>query len=44
MNKNLKAFELLPKKSFEVGPHNESGTLMAALVLSLSKANEATKK
>ena len=44
INKNLKTSEILMKKDIEVGLYNKSGILMAALVLSSSKVNRATKE
>lgn len=43
INKGLEILKILLKKGFKVKPHNGSGTLIAAFVLSSSEANNATK-
>lgn len=44
VNKSLKAFEVLPKESFEVGLCNRRDALVAALVLGPLDIDRVTKK
>lgn len=43
VNKGLKNFETLFKKGFEFGSYNKNSAFIEVLVLSLSKADSATK-
>ena len=44
VNESLRAFEVLLKKSLELWPRDQSGALVAALVLNLSKADRVPKE
>lgn len=44
VNKSLKAFEVFPKKGFEVGLRNRRDALDAALVLGSLDIDRVTKK